>query len=38
LTDLSVLQIILANLALLAGSCLQGVAGFAALVRGLMAL
>jgi len=28
LTDLSVLQIILANLALLAGACLQGVAGY----------
>ncbi|MDO6748465.1 sulfite exporter TauE/SafE family protein [Gilvimarinus sp. 1_MG-2023] len=28
LTDLSVLQLILANLALLAGACLQGVAGY----------
>ncbi|WP_372971245.1 sulfite exporter TauE/SafE family protein [Marinobacter sp.] len=28
MTDLSLLQIILANLALLAGSCLQGVAGY----------
>ena len=28
MTDLSLLQILLANLALLAGACLQGVAGY----------